>query len=104
MQPFLCHRAGEVHRLLNRQCDMQVIQVGQVQPSVLSKVETAVKNLKKWLSAKKQLLWLKSEQNELCRILCVPVLFSPIAPLIWAAVIGLVVMCGLAEWLEGGTL
>ena len=87
------------------QCDMQnAIQLGQVQPSVLSKVETAVKNLKKWLSAKKQLLWLKSEQNELCRIMCVPVLFSPIAPLIWAAVIGLVVMCGLAEWLEGGAL
>ena len=83
---------------------MQVIQVGHVQPSVLSKVETAVKNLKKWLSAKKQLLWLKSEQNELCRILCVPVLFSPIAPLIWAAVIGLVVMCGLTGWLEGGAV
>ena len=32
----------------------QTIQLGQVQPSVLSRVESAVENLKAWLSAKSE--------------------------------------------------
>jgi hypothetical protein len=82
----------------------QTINVGQVQPSVLSKVERIVKNWKAWLSVKRQQLHAKSMENEFCRVIGVPVLFMPIAKVLWLGVIGFVILCGVAGWLEGGAV
>ena len=98
MQPFLCHRAGEVHRLLNRQCDMQnSIQLRQVQPSVLSIVGRIVKNLKAKFDQ-------KVEESEFCQVLGITPWHFSLQGLAVTAFVGLVIIliCGLAEWLEGG--
>lgn len=70
---------------------------------MLAQVAAAVKSLKR----KKQ-VWCarmaeRTAQNEFLRVLGVPVLFMPIAAL-WAVVIGFVLLCGVAGWLEGGAL
>ena len=44
----------------------------------------------------------KSLESEFASTLGFPVLFSPIAPYLWAVVILLVLLCGFAGWLEGG--
>lgn len=47
-------------------------------------------------------LYRRSLENEFCSVLGIPVLFTPIAPVIWAIVILFVMLCGFAGWLEGG--
>jgi len=47
---------------------------------------------------------LRTERSELCRILGIPLLFSPFAAYGLAAVTALIACCGVAEWLEGGAL
>lgn len=47
------NRTGRIPCIAKQSSNMNnVIQIGQVQPSVLSNVERTVKNLKAWLSAK----------------------------------------------------
>ena len=51
VQPFPCTPATRFVVAIER-CNMQqTIQLGQVQPSVLSRVESAVENLKVWWGA-----------------------------------------------------
>ena len=46
---------GRFSGLLKEQCNMQqTIQLGQVQPSVLSQLKAIVKNLREWLNAKSE--------------------------------------------------
>ena len=75
----------------------QAIQIGQVQPSVLSKVESTVKNLKARLQQ-------KVTDSEFCCVIGLPLLFEPVASVMWAVTIGFVLLLGLAGWLEGGAL
>lgn len=65
------------------------------QPNPAAAVQRAIDNVKNW-GAK------KAASSELCNILGVPLLFSGIAPYVWMAVTALLVVCGVAEWLEGG--
>ena len=46
-------------------------------------------------------LYRKSLENELCVIIGVPGLFSPIAPLLWAAAVCFIIVAGFCGWLEG---
>ena len=81
----------------------QTIQIGQVaQPSVLSQVEAAVKSLKERKQAWCVRMFERTSESEFLRVLGVPLLFTPFAPYAWAAVLGLVLVYGVAEWLEGG--
>lgn len=72
----------------------RTIQIGQVQPSVLSKVESSVKNCKEWLNAK----------SETFSALCGEEFTRKEVLIAHAACVLLVVACGVAEWLEGGAL
>ena len=81
-----------------------VIQIGQVQPSVLSQLKAVVKNLKESKQAWCVRMFERTSESEFLRVLGVPTLFTPIAPYVWAAVLGLVLVCGVAEWLEGGAV
>ena len=72
----------------------QTIQLGQVQPSVLSNVERIVKNCKAWLNAK----------SETFSALCGEKFTHKEVLLAHAACVLLIVVCGVAEWLEGGAL
>lgn len=82
----------------------QTLRLGQVaQPSVLAQVAAAVKSLKRKKQAWCARMAERTAQNEFLRVLGVPVLFMPIAAL-WAVVIGFVLLCGVAGWLEGGAL
>lgn len=88
-------RAGEVHRLLNIQCNMrQTIQLGQVQPSMLSNVLSIVKNCKAWLDAK----------SDTFSALCGEDFTHMEVLIAHAAFMLLIVICGVAGWLEGGGL
>ena len=80
----------------------QTIQIGQVQPSMLSQLKAIVKNLRSRKQAWCARMAERTAQNEFLRVLGVPVLFMPIAPLLWAVVIGFVLLCGVAGWLKGG--
>ena len=80
----------------------QTIQIGQVQPSMLSQLKAVVKNMRERKQAWCARMAERTAQNEFLRVLGVPVLFMPIAPLLWAVVIGIVLLCGVAGWLEGG--
>ena len=80
----------------------QTIQIGQVQPSILSRVERTVKNLRERKQAWCARMYQRTSENELLRVIGVPLLFTPVAPYAWAAVLGLVLVCGVAGWLEGG--
>ena len=72
----------------------QSIQIGQVQPSVLSIVESIVKNCKAWLSAK----------SESFSALCGEDFTRKEVLIAHVACALLVVACGVAEWLEGGAI
>lgn len=77
----------------------QTIQLGQVQPSVLSQVKAVVKN---WRAKFDQAI----EQSEFCQMLGItPWHFTlqgvAVSLLLFLV---LVVVCGVAEWLEGGAL
>ena len=80
----------------------QTIQIGQVQPSILSRVERTVKNLRERKQAWCARMYQRTSENEFLRVIGVPLLFTPVAPYAWAAVLGLVLLCGVAGWLEGG--
>ncbi len=83
----------------------QTIQLGQVvQPSVLSRVERTVKNLKARKQAWCERMFERTSDSEFLSVLGIPTLFTPIAPYLWAAVLGLLFICGVAGWLEGGAL
>lgn len=78
----------------------QTIQIGQVvQPSVLSRAESAVKNLRARFDR-------KIEQSEFCQVLGFTPWHFTLQGLAVTAFVGLVifVLCGLAGWLEGGAL
>lgn len=72
----------------------QTIQIGQVQPSVLSIVESIVKNSKVWLGAK----------SKTFSALCGEDFTHKEVLLAHAACVLLIVACGVAEWLGGGAL
>jgi len=75
----------------------QTIQLGQVQPSVLSQVKAVVKN---WRAKFDQAI----EQSEFCQVLGItPWHFTlqGVAVTLLLFLV-LVVVCGVAEWLEGG--
>jgi hypothetical protein len=72
----------------------QTIQIGQVQPSVLSIVGSIVKNCKAWLSAK----------SETFSALCGEDFTRKEVLIAHAACALLIVACGVADWLEGGAL
>ena len=77
----------------------QTIQLGQVQPSVLSQVKAVVKN---WRAKFDQAVG----QSEFCQVLgFTPWHFSR-QGLAATAFVGLVIIlvCGVAGWLEGGAL
>ena len=71
----------------------QTIQMGQVQPSVLS-VESIVKNCKAWFNAK----------SDTFSALCGEDFTHKEVLLAHAACMLLIVICGVAGWLEGGAL
>ena len=75
------------------------IQVGQVRPSVLSRLERTVKNLKARFDR-------AVCDSEFCRVLGItPWHFSLQGLAVTVAVfLILAVVCGVAEWLEGGAL
>lgn len=80
-------------------------QFGQVvQPSVLSRVGRIVKNLKERKQTWCVRMFERTSENEFLSVIGVPMLFTPAAPYAWAAVIGLILLCGVAERLEGGAL
>lgn len=72
----------------------QTIQMGQVQPSVLSVVESIVKNCKMWLGA----------QSKTFSALCGEDITHKEVIIAHAAFMLLIVVCGVAAWLEGGVL
>ena len=80
----------------------QTIQIGQVQPSMLSQLKAIVKNLRERKQAWCARMYQRSSENEFLRVIGVPLLFTPVAPYAWAAVLGLVLLYGVAGWLEGG--
>ena len=82
------------------QCNMQqTINVGQVQPSVLSQVGAAVKNMRAAFDR-------KVEDSEFCQVLGITPWHFSLQGLAVTAFVGLVIIliCGLAGWLEGGAL
>ena len=80
----------------------QAIQIGQVQPSMLSQLKAVVKNLKERKQAWCVRMFERTSENEFLSVIGVPILFTSVAPYAWAAVLGLVLLCGVAGWLEGG--
>ncbi len=83
----------------------QTINLGQVaQPSVLSQVKAAVKSLKSKKRAWCARMYRRTSENEFLRVIGVPLLFEPVAQLLWAVALGFVLLCGVAGWLEGGAL
>ena len=72
----------------------QTIQIGQVQPSVLSNVGKTVKNCKAWIGAK----------SETFSALCGEDFTHKEVLLAHAACVLLIVACGVAGRLEGGAL
>ena len=72
----------------------QTIQMGQVQPSVLSVVESIVKNCKMWFGAK----------SKTFSALCGEDFTHKEVIIAHAALMLLIVVCGVAAWLEGGVL
>lgn len=69
---------------------------------MLSQLKAVVKNLKERKQAWCVRMFERTSESEFLRVLGVPMMFTPLAPYAWAAVLGLVLVCGLAEWLEGG--
>ena len=69
---------------------------------MLSQLKAAVKNLKERKQTWCVRMFERTSESEFLRVLGVPMMFTPLAPYAWAAVLGLVLVCGLAEWLEGG--
>ena len=72
----------------------ETIQIGQVQPSMLSNVESIVKNCKMWLGAK----------SKTFSALCGEDVTHKEVIIAHAACMLLIVVCGVAAWLEGGVL
>ena len=72
----------------------QTIQNGQVQPSVLSIVESIVKICKEWLNAK----------SKTFSALCGEDFTHKEVIIAHAAFMLLIVVCGVAAWLEGGVI
>jgi hypothetical protein len=77
----------------------QTIQLGQVQPSVLSQVKAVVKSLKTKVDN-------KVNESEFCQVLGItPWHYSLQGIAVTAAVFVLILMvCGFAEWLNGSAL
>lgn len=77
----------------------QTIQIGQVQPSVLSQVKAVVKN---WRAKFDQAI----EQSEFCQVLGITPWHFTLQGVAVTLLVGLalVLVCGVAEWLEGGAL
>lgn len=77
----------------------QTLQLGQVQPSVLSQVKAVVKN---WRAKFDQAI----EQSEFCQVLGITPWHFTLQGVAVTLLVGLalVVVCGVAEWLEGGAL
>ncbi len=91
---------GRFFGLVIEQCDMQnAIQLGQVQPSVLSIVGRIVKNLKAKFDQ-------KVEESEFCQVLGITPMHFSLQGLAMTAALFLIILvvCGVAEWLEGGAL
>ena len=82
----------------------QTIQIGQVQPSVLSQLKAVVKNMREKKQAWCERMFERTSENEFLRVIGAPMLFTPIAPFAWAAVLCLVLICGVVGWLEGGAI
>lgn len=59
---------------------------------------TTIKRLYRRLALR---LYRKSIESELCTALGFPVLFTPIAPLLWKIAICIVLILGFFGWLEG---
>ena len=77
----------------------QTIQIGQVQPSVLSQVKAVVKN---WRAKFDQAI----EQSEFCQVLGITPWHFTLQGVAVSLLFGLLIIlvCGVAEWLEGGAL
>ena len=77
----------------------QTIQIGQAQPSVLQQLETFVKSMRQKFDQ-------KVSDSELCQVLGItPMHFSLQGLAVSAALfLTLLVVCGVAEWLEGGAV
>lgn len=78
----------------------QTIQIGQVyQPSMLSQVKAIVKNMKARIDRK---VW----ESEFCQVLGItPWHYSLQGIAVTVALfVDILLVCGLAEWLEGGAL
>ena len=77
----------------------QTIQLGQVQPSVLSQVKAVVKSLKTKVDN-------KVNESEFCQVLGItPWHYSLQGIAVTAAVFVLILMvCGFAEWLNGSAV
>ena len=77
----------------------QTVSVGQVQPSVLSIVGRIVKNLKAKFDQ-------KIFDSELCQVLGITPWHFSLQGLAYTAALFLIILvvCGVAEWLEGGAL
>ena len=76
-----------------------VIQIGQAQPTVLQQLETRVKSMRQKFD---QAVW----DSEFCQVLGItPMHFSLQGVAITAALFLILLMvCGVAEWLEGGAV
>lgn len=57
-----------------------------------------------WLADWRMWMLKRTLKSEFLSVLGVPMLFTPAAVYGWAAVLGLLAACGVAEWLEGGAL
>ena len=88
------------------QCNMQqTLRLGQVaQPSVVAQVAAAVKSLKRKKQAWCARMAERTAQNEFLCVIGIPLLFEPVAQLLWAVALGFVLLCGVAGWLEGGAV
>ena len=69
---------------------------------MLSQLKAVVKNLKERKQAWCVRMFERTPESEFLRVPGVPMLFTPLAPCAWAAVLGMVLVCGVAGWLEGG--
>ena len=74
-----------------------VIQIGQAQPTVLQQLETRVKSMRQKFDQ-------KVLDSEFCQVLGIsPMHFSLQGLAVTAALfLVILVVCGVAEWLEGG--
>ena len=77
----------------------QTINVGQVQPTMLQQLETFVKSMRQKFDQ-------KISDSELCQVLGITPMHFSLQGLAMTAALFLIILvvCGVAEWLEGGAL